>query len=84
MNRGIGAVPAAMRTDPHINGNGDELIIDDVMDARLFRPLLYGMKKLEVFYSGYSVKLQKDALSLACRCDLLVTAGNDYHGKTIP
>ena len=62
-------------------GSGDELIIGDEMDERLSRLTAYGLKGIEAFYSGFSKKLQKDALSLADRYDLLVTAGSDYHGE---
>lgn len=62
-------------------GSGDELIIGKEMDERLRRLMRYGLKGIEAFYSGFSEKFQKDALSLADRYDLLVTAGSDYHGE---
>ena len=62
-------------------GSGDELIVGDEMDERLRRLIGYGLKGIEAFYSGFSEKLQKEALSLAGRFDLFVTAGSDYHGK---
>ncbi len=61
-------------------GSGNELIIGDEMNERLRRLIAYGLKGIEAFYSGFPEKLQKDALSLAERFDLLVTAGSDYHG----
>ena len=51
------------------------------MENRLERLAEYGIKGLEAFYSGFSLKLQKAALSLAQRYDLFVTAGSDYHGE---
>ena len=62
-------------------GSGDELIIGKDMEDRLKRLLDFGLKGIEAFYSGFSVKLQKDALALADRYDMPVTAGSDYHGK---
>ena len=62
-------------------GSGDELIVDQDMEDRLNRLLRFGLKGIEAFYSGFSVKLQKDALALADRYDLFITAGSDYHGK---
>lgn len=62
-------------------GSGDELIIGKDMEDRLNRLLNCGLKGIEAFYSGFSEKLQKDALSLADRHDLPVTAGSDYHGE---
>lgn len=61
-------------------GSGDELIVGEEMDERLRRLIRCGLKGIEAFYSGFSEKLQKDALSLADQYDLLVTAGSDYHG----
>lgn len=62
-------------------GSGDELIIGEDMDNRLKRLMEYGLKGIEAFYSGFSQKLRSEALSLADRYDLFVTAGSDYHGK---
>ena len=62
-------------------GSGDELIVGEEMEKRLRRLITYGLKGIEAFYSGFSDKLRKDALSLAGRYDLLVTAGSDYHGE---
>ena len=62
-------------------GSGDELIVGKDMENRLERLAEYGIKGLEAFYSGFSLKLQKAALSLAQRYDLFVTAGSDYHGE---
>lgn len=62
-------------------GSGDELIVGDEMDRRLQRLISYGLKGIEAFYSGFSDKLRNEALSLADRNDLFVTAGSDYHGE---
>lgn len=62
-------------------GSGDELIVGEEMDKRLRRLTAYGLKGIEAFYSGFSDKLRQDALSLADRYDLFVTAGSDYHGE---
>lgn len=62
-------------------GSGDELIVGEEMEKRLRHLITYGLKGIESFYSGFSDKLRKDALSLADRYDLLVTAGSDYHGE---
>lgn len=62
-------------------GSGDELIIGDDMDNRIKRLIEYGLCGIEAFYSGFSDKLRKEALLLAEKYDLLVTAGSDYHGK---
>ena len=61
-------------------GSGDELIIGEDMENRLKKLMEYGLKGIEAFYSGFSQKLRNDALSLADRYDLFVTAGSDYHG----
>ena len=61
-------------------GGGDELIIGDNIENRLKSLIKYGLKGIEAFYSGFSQKLRNDALSLADRYNLFVTAGSDYHG----
>lgn len=62
-------------------GSGDELIVGKDMEERLERLIKFGLRGIEAFYSGFSDKPQKAALSLAKEYDLLVTAGSDYHGK---
>ena len=62
-------------------GSGDELIIGEEMEERLRRLKDFGIRGIEAFYSGFSPKLCAEALSLADRFDLYVTAGSDYHGK---
>ena len=62
-------------------GSGDELILGEDMEKRLKKLTGYGLRGLEAFYSGFSDKLRSEALSLAEKHDLLVTAGSDYHGR---
>ncbi len=62
-------------------GSGDELIIGDELEQRIRRLIGYGLRGLEVFYSGYTPKLRAEALKIAEKHNLLVTAGSDYHGK---
>ena len=62
-------------------GSGDELILGKEMTDRLEHLMQYGLRGIEAFYSGFSDKLRNDALALAIKYDLLVTAGSDYHGK---
>ena len=62
-------------------GSGDELIVGEEMEKRLRRLIIYGLKGIEAFYSGFPEKLRRQSLSLADRYDLLVTAGSDYHGE---
>ena len=50
------------------------------MDARLRHLMDMGLKGVEAFYSGFSVKLIKQMLSFADEYGLYVTAGSDYHG----
>ena len=61
-------------------GSGSELILGEGMEERLGRLKAMGLQGLEAYYSGFSVKLQNEALSLAREYDLYVTAGSDYHG----
>ena len=62
-------------------GSGDELIIGKEMEQRLRRLIGFGLQGLEAFYSGFSPKLQAEALAFAEKYRLYVTAGSDYHGK---
>ena len=62
-------------------GSGDELIIGKEMEQRLRRLIGFGLQGIEAFYSGFSPKLQAEALELAEKYRLYVTAGSDYHGK---
>ncbi len=62
-------------------GSGDQLILGEEMDARLRRLKDFGLLGLEAFYSGFTDKLRRQALELAERYGLYVTAGSDYHGK---
>lgn len=62
-------------------GSGSELILGEDMDKRLRRLIGFGLKGVEAFYSGFSLKLQNAALALAEKYRLYVTAGSDYHGS---
>ena len=62
-------------------GNGDELILGCDMEKRLRRLVGFGLRGIEAFYSGFSEKLRREAVLLAEKYDLFVTAGSDYHGK---
>ena len=61
-------------------GSGNELILGEEMEERLCRLKEFGLQGLEAFYSGFSLKLQNEALSLAKKHGFYVTAGSDYHG----
>lgn len=61
-------------------GSGDELILGAEMDERIKRLAAMGLKGLEAYYSGFTAKLRGEALELAERHGLYVTAGSDYHG----
>ena len=62
-------------------GSGDELIIGEQLDLRVRKLTAFGLRGVEAYYSGFTRKLRSQALSLAERYDLYVTAGSDYHGK---
>ena len=62
-------------------GSGEELIIGDALESRLRRLIGFGLRGIEAFYSGFTPKLRTEALDLAGKYSLLVTAGSDYHGK---
>ena len=62
-------------------GSGEELIVGEDMEKRLRRLVEYGLRGIEAYYSGFSRKLQSEALSLAEKYDLMITAGSDYHGS---
>ncbi len=62
-------------------GDGDQLILNEALDARVRRLMDFGLQGLEGFYSGYSIKLCLEVLALAERYGLYVTAGSDYHGE---
>ena len=61
-------------------GSGSELILGEEMENRLLKLMRFGLQGLEAFYSGFPAKLQNEALSLAKKHRLYVTAGSDYHG----
>jgi len=56
-------------------------IIGEELDRRVKRLMDFGLRGIEGFYSGFTSKLRGEALALAARYGLLVTAGSDYHGK---
>lgn len=62
-------------------GSGDELILGEELDHRVRRLMDYGLRGVEAFYSGFTVKLRRQVLSLADQYDLYITAGSDYHGS---
>ena len=62
-------------------GSGDELIVGEELDLRVRKLTAFGLRGVEAFYSGFTRKLRSQALTLAERYDLYVTAGSDYHGK---
>ncbi len=74
---GAGGVPVVAHP---FFGDGGDLILGADMEARLARLVSFGLAGLEAFYSGFSEKMRREALSLADRFDLFVTAGSDYHG----
>ena len=62
-------------------GDGDELILGGDMEKRLRRLIGFGLRGIEAFYSGFSEKLRRDAVLLAEKYSLFITAGSDYHGR---
>ena len=61
-------------------GSGDELILGIDFEQRIKRLIELGIRGIEAFYSGFSTKLCRDALAIADKYGLYVTAGSDYHG----
>ena len=62
-------------------GNGDQLILGEDMDKRLRKLIGFGLKGMEVYYSGFTTKLRDQMLAFAERYGLYITAGSDYHGS---
>ena len=62
-------------------GDGDQLIIGDELDQRIKKLKGFGLEGIECFYSGFTVKLIRDAISLADKYGMYITAGSDYHGS---
>ena len=62
-------------------GSGNELIVGREMDERLQRLTAMGLRGVEAYYSGFTLKLQEEILAFASEYDLYVTAGSDYHGQ---
>ena len=67
-------------------GDGDQLILGEEIKERIRKLKGCGLQGMECFYSGFTEKLIREALTLAEQYDLLITAGSDYHGsnKTVP
>ena len=61
-------------------GSGEELILGEEMDERLKRLTGFGLRGLEIFYSGFTEKIRAQLLGFAEQYDLYITAGSDYHG----
>ena len=62
-------------------GDGDQLILGEELDARVARLAGFGLQGVEAYYSGFSALLRDQALQLAEKYSLYVTAGSDYHGR---
>ena len=62
-------------------GSGEERITGEKMEARLVRLVGCGLRGIEAYYSGFDEGMRREALSLAGKFGLYVTAGSDYHGK---
>ena len=62
-------------------GSGEERITGEKMEARLVRLVGCGLRGIEAYYSGFDEGMRREALSLAGKYGLYVTAGSDYHGK---
>lgn len=67
-------------------GSGDQIIVGEEMNQRLKRLIGFGLQGVEVFYSGFTAKLEREMLGFAEQYGLYATAGSDYHGsnKLIP
>jgi len=61
-------------------GSGNDIIVGDEIENRIHRLVGYGLCGIEAYYSGFSEQLRLDALTLAEKFGLLITAGSDYHG----
>ena len=61
-------------------GDGDDLILGEELEERVRYLMEYGIAGLEAYYSGFSPKIIAQALGLAEKYGLYVTAGSDYHG----
>ena len=61
-------------------GSGEELILGEEMDERLKRLTGFGLRGVEIFYSGFTEKIRAQLLGFAEKYDLYITAGSDYHG----
>ncbi len=75
---GAGGIPVLAHP---FYGDGDQLILGDEMEKRLQRLSEFGLRGVEAFYSGFTVRLIRQMLAFAERFGFYVTAGSDYHGK---
>ncbi len=75
---GAGGIPVLAHP---FYGDGDQLILGDEMKARLETLSGFGLRGVEAFYSGFTVRLIRQMLSFAEHFGFYVTAGSDYHGK---
>lgn len=62
-------------------GSGDQIIVGPDLEERIKRLMKYGLKGVEAFYSGFTLRLMNELLSYADKYRLLITAGSDYHGR---
>ena len=63
-----------------IFGDGDQLVLGDELEERVVRLKASGLLGLEGYYSGFSPKLRDEAIGLAGKYGMYITAGSDYHG----
>ena len=61
--------------------DGDGLLSEEELSARVARLKDFGLMGLECYYSSFTPEQTALMLSMADRYNLLVTAGSDYHGK---
>ena len=62
-------------------GSGEENIRCDELIGRIERLMDFGLQGIEAYYSSFTDEMVKNALEIADRYKLCVTAGSDYHGK---
>ena len=59
-------------------GSGDQLIFGEEMEERIQRLIGFGLRGLEVFYSGFTPRIREELLTYADRYGLYITAGSDF------
>ena len=62
-------------------GDGDEIIAEEDMEARLKKLIGFGLQGLEGCYYIFTRKVREEMLGYAEKYGLYVTAGSDYHGR---